>query len=216
MTEAEIMDRTNATIKMAQVTGDSVELVSNQLTAVWNNFYDGTKSLEYYADVMTKLGAVTASSTDEISEGVNKFASIASTIGLSYEYAASALATVTATTRESADVVGNAFKTLFARLQGLQLGETLDDGVTLNKYSKALDTIGISLFDTNGQVKEMDELLNELGDRWDKIGKAEQIAFAQTAAGVRQYAQLIALLDNWDTFQENLATSYASEGTLSQ
>jgi hypothetical protein len=66
---------------------------------VWNNFYDGSKSLEYYADVMTSLGAATASSTEEISEGLNKFAAIAETVGLSYEYAASALATVTATTR---------------------------------------------------------------------------------------------------------------------
>jgi hypothetical protein len=37
------------------------------MTSIWNNFYDGSKSLEYYADVLTQLGAVTASSTDEIS-----------------------------------------------------------------------------------------------------------------------------------------------------
>ena len=149
MTDEEIAERTAITIKMANAAGESAQKISNQLTSVWDNFYDGSKSLEYYADVMTKLGAVTASSTDEISEGVNKFASVADTIGLSYEYAASALATVTATTRESADVVGTAFKTLFARIQGLKLGETLDDGTTLNKYSKALDAVGISIFDQN-------------------------------------------------------------------
>jgi TP901 family phage tail tape measure protein len=105
------------------------------LTAVWNNFYDGSKSLEYYADVMTALGAATASSTDEIAGGLNKFAAVGKTIGLSYEYAASALATITSNTRESEEVVGTALKTIFARIQGLNLGETLDDGTTLNKYS---------------------------------------------------------------------------------
>jgi TP901 family phage tail tape measure protein len=110
-------------------------VVSDQLTAVWNNFAKGGENLEYYADVMTALGAATASSTDEISEGLNKFASVAETVGLSYEYAASALATVTATTRQSADVVGTAFKTLFARIQDLELGKTLDDGTTLGTYS---------------------------------------------------------------------------------
>jgi TP901 family phage tail tape measure protein len=108
------------------------------MTAVWNNFDDGSKSLEYYADVMTALGAATASSTDEIATGLEKFASISETVGLSYEYATSALATVTAETRQSADVVGTAFKTIFARIQGLSLGETLEDGVDLNKYSAAL------------------------------------------------------------------------------
>jgi hypothetical protein len=52
---------------MANVTRESAQTVSDQMTAVWNNFYDGSKSMEYYADVMTALGAATASSTDEIS-----------------------------------------------------------------------------------------------------------------------------------------------------
>jgi hypothetical protein len=55
---------------MANAARESASKVSDQLTAVWNNFYDGSKSLEYYADVMTKLGAYTASSTDEISAGI--------------------------------------------------------------------------------------------------------------------------------------------------
>jgi TP901 family phage tail tape measure protein len=116
LTEKQVKERTDITIKMANVTGQSVSEVSDQLTAVWNNFDNGTQSLEYYADVMTALGAATASSTEEISQGLNKFAAVAETVGLSYEYAAAALATVTATTRQSADVVGTAFKTLFARI----------------------------------------------------------------------------------------------------
>jgi TP901 family phage tail tape measure protein len=132
---------------MANAAGESAEKVSDQLTAVWNNFYDGTESLEHYADVMTALGAATASSTDEIAQGLEKFAAVADTIGLSYEYAASALATITSNTRESADVVGTALKTLFSRIQGLKLGETLEDGVDLNKYSEALQKVGISIFD---------------------------------------------------------------------
>lgn len=108
LSDQEVTDRTDTTIKMANVTGESAEVVSDQLTAIWNNFYDGSKSLEYYADVITELGAATASSTDEISEGLEKFSAIAGQIGLSYEYATSALATITAITRESADVVGTA------------------------------------------------------------------------------------------------------------
>ena len=54
---------------MANAAGISAETASEQLTAIWNNFYDGSKSLEYYADVMVRLGADTASSSDEIAEG---------------------------------------------------------------------------------------------------------------------------------------------------
>lgn len=214
LSESEVEARTNITIKMANAAGVSAQTVSDQLTAVWNNFYDGSKSLEYYADVMTALGAATASSTDEISEGLNKFAAVAETVGLSYEYATSALATVTATTRESADVVGTAFKTLFARIQGLTLGKTLEDGTDLNKYSDALNKVGINIKDTNGQMKDMDSILDELGSKWQTLGKDQQTALAQTVAGVRQYTQLVALMDNWDYFQENLEVAQGAEGTL--
>ena len=216
LTEAEVKERTDVTIKMANAAGQSAQIVSDQMTAVWNNFDDGSKSLEYYADVMTALGAATASSTDEIAAGLEKFAAIADTVGLSYEYSTAALATITSTTRQSADVVGNALKTLFARIQGLSLGETLEDGVDLNKYSKALDTVGVKVLDANGQMREMDDILDDLATKWDTIGKAEQTALAQTVAGVRQYTQLVALMDNWDFMKENLETAYTAEGTLQE
>ena len=216
LNDQQVKDRTDITVKMANVTRTSAQEVSDQMTAVWNNFYDGSKSLEYYADVMTALGAATASSTDEISEGLNKFAAIAETVGLSYEYSAAALATVTATTRESADVVGNAFKTLFARIQGLKLGETLEDGTDLNKYSQALKSVGIDIKDVNGDIKDMDQILDEMGAKWVTLAKDQQIALAQTVAGVRQYAQLMALMDNWDYFQENLGVANTSAGALEE
>lgn len=216
LSDVDVKKRTDTTIKLANVTGQSVEETANQMTAIWNNFDDGSKSLEYYADVITALGAATASSSKEISEGLNKFSAVAESVGLSYEYASAALATVTATTRESADVVGNAFKTLFARIQGLKLGETLDDGTTLNKYSQALYQVGIDIKDQSGQLKDMNTILDEMGSKWETLGKDQQIALAQSVAGVRQYTQLIALMDNWDFFKENLGTALGSEGALTE
>ena len=206
---------------MANAAGQSAQIVSDQLTAVWNNFYDGSKSLEYYADVMTALGAATASSTDEIAGGLEKFAAVGETIGLSYEYAASALATITSNTRQSEEVVGTALKTIFARIQGLNLGETLEDGTTLNKYSQALEKVGISIFESNGEIKKMDSILDEMAAKWQTLAKDQQIALAQTVAGVRQYTQLVSLMDNWDagdsdSMMANLATARGSSGALDE
>ncbi len=216
LNDKEVEARTAVTIKMANAAGESASKVSDQLTAVWNNFYDGSKSLEYYADVMTKLGAYTASSTDEISEGIQKFASVANTIGLSYEYATSALATLTAKTRESANTVGNSLKTLFARIQGLTLGETLEDGTNLNKYSKALEKVGISIKDQQGELKDMNTILDEMMNKWDSLSRAEKMALAQTVGGVRQYTQLVNLMENKDYFKELVGVAKNSEGTLNE
>lgn len=212
-----VQERSDVTVKMANVTGTAAQTVSDQLTAVWENFMkDGEHTTEWYADVMTALGAATASSTDEIAEGLEKFAAVADTVGLSYEYATAALTTITAKTRQSADVVGTALKTLFARIEGLNLGETLDDGTTLNKYSSALEAVGVNIKNEAGQLKDMDKILDEIGAKWNTIGKDQQIALAQTVAGVRQYNQFIALMDNWDFMQENLQTVAKASGTLEE
>ena len=210
----EVEERTNVTIKMANAAGVSAKTVSDQMTAVWNNFADGSKSLEYYADVMTALGAATASSTDEISAGLEKFAAVADTVGLSYENAAAALATITATTRQSADSVGTGLRTLFSRLQSVSLGQTLEDGVNLTKYSSALEKIGVSVLDTTGQLRSMDDILEDMGARWNQLNDSQKTALAQTVGGVRQYTTLIALMDNFDFYKQNQQVALGSEGTV--
>jgi hypothetical protein len=62
--------------------------------------------------------------------------------------------------------VGTAFKTLFARMEGLKLGETLDDGTTLNQYSTALAKVGVDIKTANGDLKDMDIILDEMGKKW--------------------------------------------------
>ena len=212
--EDQIKERTDITIKMANVLGSKAEEVSDYMTAIWNNFADPGDNLEKYADIITKLGAATASSAEEIAGGLEKFAAVGKTIGLSYEYATSALTTITAKTRQSEDVVGTALKTIFSRIQGLSLGETLEDNTDLNKYSAALKAVGIDIKDTNGELKDMDVILEEMGAKWQLLSRDQQVALAQTVAGVRQYNQLVALMDNWDFMQDNLKIANEAVGEL--
>lgn len=216
LTDKQVKERTDLTIKMANVTSQSAQAVSDQLTAVWNNFAKGGQNLEYYIDVMVALGAATASSSTEISEGLNKFAAVGETVGLSFDYAAAALATVTATTRQSADVVGTAFKTLFARIQDLELGNKLEDGTTLGQYSEALYSVGINIKTASGDLKDMNTILDEMGAKWSTLSADAQVALAQSVAGVRQYTQLMALMENWDYFKQNVNVAQESEGTLDE
>lgn len=217
LSDAIVKEYTDVTIKMANVTRDGATEVSSYMTAIWNNFNkDGTESAEHFADVLTALGAATASSTAEISDGLEKFASIADVTGLSYDYAASALATLIANTRQSADVVGTSLKTIFSRIEGLKFGETLEDGVDLNKYSEALAKIGVNVLDATGNLKDLDDILDDTAERWGTLSRAQQMATAQTVAGVRQYNNFISLMDNWDDMEDNLQTARTSDGTLQE
>ena len=212
----DVTERTNATLKLANTTGEAAKDVSDYMTAIWNNFDNGSHSIEYYADVLAKLGAETASSSDEIAAGLEKFASVADTVGLSYEYATSALTTITAATRQSADVVGTALKTLFSRIQDLELGDTLEDGTTIGTYSEALEKVGIDIKTANGDLKDMDDILDEMGAKWGTLQKDQRVALAQAVAGVRQYNQLMALMNNWSDMALNVQRTAEAEGTLNQ
>jgi hypothetical protein len=78
---------------------------------------------------------------------------------------------VVAETRQAPEVVGTAFKTLFARLQGLSLGETLEDGTDLNKYSEALATVGVEVKNQYGELKKADVILEETASKWKVLGE---------------------------------------------
>lgn len=213
----EVEEKTDVTIKMANVTGDAAADVSSYLTAIWNNFNkDGTQAAEHYADIMTKLGAETAASTSEIAAGLSKFSAVADTIGLSFEMASSTVTAIVDQTREAPEVVGTALKTIFSRVEGLKMGETLEDGTDLNKYSAGLAKVGVDIKDASGNLRDMDSILHDIGDTWETLNKDEQVALAQTVAGVRQYNQFIAMFDNWDKVEENLERAADAGGTLEE
>ena len=62
----------------------------------------------------------------------------------------------------------------------------------------------------------MDDILDDMASKWQTLNKDQQVALAQTVAGVRQYTQLVALMDNWDKFEMNLEVAEGAEGALQE
>jgi len=49
----------------------------------------------------------------------------------------------------------------------------------------------------------MDTILDELSEKWSSIGEAQKVALAETVAGTRQYAQFMAIMNNYDKILAN-------------
>lgn len=205
------------TIKAANASfGSSASEMSEYLTAVWNSYQVGANELERYVDIMAALGAKTATSLEEIATSMQKVAATANTVGVSMEQVSSIISTVSSVTRESAESIGTSYKTIFARIGDLKLGETLDDGVTLGQVSSQLDKIGVKILDANGEMRDMGTIIEELGSKWQTLSRAEQTAIAQVVAGKRQYTQLMALFENWDMYGQNMSIAQNADGSLQQ
>ena len=194
--------------------GSTASEMSEYLTAVWNSYQVGAEELERYVDIMAALGAKTATSLEEIATSMQKVAATSNTVGVSMEQVSSIIATVSSVTRESAESIGTSFKTIFARIGDLKLGKTLEDGVGLGQVSSELDKIGISILDTNGQMRDMGSIIEDLMEKWQTMSRAEQTAIAQVVAGKRQYTQLMALMENQDMYQANMSIAQNADGSL--
>lgn len=194
----------------------SAQEMSEMLTAVWNSYQVGEKELEHTVDVLAKLGATTASSMEEMATGMQKVAATANTVGVSMEQMSAMIATSASVTRQAPQTIGTAWNTILSRIGGLKLGETLEDGTDLNKYSKALQTIGVNILDATGNLRDMGGVIDEIGARWNSLNEAQKSALAQTVGGARQYTQILAFFENFDKYQKNFNTAQNSDGALQE
>ena len=213
--DATVKKKADLTLKAANASpGTSTEEMSEYLTAVWNSYKVGADELERYVDIMAALGAKTATSLEEIATSMQKVAATGNTVGVSMEQVSSIIATVSSVTRESAQSIGTSFKTIFARMGDLKLGKEDEDGIVLGQVSEGLEKIGVDILTANGDLRDMGDVITELGNKWQTMSNAEKAATAQLVAGKRQYTQLMALFENWDMYQENMDISMDSEGAL--
>lgn len=142
-------------------------------------------------DVYSNLAANAAANTHEIADAMTRTASIANAAGMEFETTAAFLTQMIETTRESAENLGTAMKTIVARFTEMKKapGEIVEvDGeeVNVNKVEAALKSVGVQLRDTQGQFRELDDVFLELSSKWDSLDVMSQRYVATMAAGSRR------------------------------
>ena len=213
LSEEDVQARTNTTLKVANVTGQSGNTVSEQLTAVWNGYKVSAAEAEQYIDKLSAVAAATASDLEELSTGMGKVASAANSMGVDIDQLNAQLATIISVTRQAPESVGTALKTIFARMTDIEAG-TEESGVTLGKYTAEMAAMGIRVLDSSNKLRDMGDVIEEVGSKWNSFTREQQVALAQTMAGTRQYNNLIALFDNWNMYTKAIETSKNSTGEL--
>lgn len=212
----EVQRRTEVTVKAAKAAGENVQQMSSELTSIWNNYKMMGEEQERAASVGAKMAAQTAVDFSDIAEAMQTAAAPAAQMGVSYNSLAAIIATVGDTTQQSASVIGNAFKTIFSRFQQLK-AEGTDGEVTLNRVSSQLQDLGVNVLDSSGELRKLDDVIQEVGESWDSWSSKQQLAIAQLVGGTRQYGQFLALMNNYDKYMNNLQSAELEDGsTLEQ
>lgn len=212
LSDEEVTRRTELTIKSAKAAGQSIADMSSQLTSIWNNYRMVGEEQEKAASVGAALAAQTAVDFKDIAEAMQTAAAPAAQMGVEYNQLAAIIATVGDVSQQSASTIGNAYKTIFSRFQQLR-SEGTDGQVTLSSVSSQLKGLGIEVLDQAGNLRNLGDVINEVGNNWDNWTQTQQTAIAQIVGGTRQYGQFLTLMQNFDKYQKNLAVANAEDGS---
>lgn len=214
----DVMTATTETLKLARVAAIDYASATDYMTSAVKGFGLSYQDLSHIMDVYSNLAAKTAADTEEISIAMSKVASIAHSTGMELETTAGFLTQIIATTREAPETAGTSLKTVIARFaevkklvsQGVNTG-TDEEGteIDVNKIETALRLAGVALRDSQGQMRDLDDVFIELSSHWAELDTLTQRYIATQAAGSRQQSRFLAMISDYDSLVETLG--YATD-----
>lgn len=191
---SESLSRVETSLKLVRVAGiDSKEAVAG-LTAAIKGFEGAGLTVASIGDKLAEVDTKFAVSTEDLINGLERASASARVAGVSLDELLAAVTTVQERTQRGGAVIGNAFKTIFARLGRTDTLKTLED-------------LGINVLDTSGNVRNAIPLFQELATELNKLGlrSVEAGEVIQKVAGVRQRDILISLVEDLNSSQSQFA-----------
>lgn len=207
---------TQAAVSAAKIAGISTADSVNYLTTALNGFRLSAEDAMLVSDKFAAVAASSATDYNELAVALSKVASQANLAGMSIDYTTALLAKGLETTREAPETMGTALKTIIARMREMSdYGETLEGDTDVNNVETQLRYVDIALKNTNGELRSTEDVLDELGRKWNTLSTNQQAAIAKALAGTRQQSRLIAMMDDYDRVIELQQISARSAGATS-
>ena len=163
------------------------------LTSVMKGFrIEATNSMDI-VDKLTQLDAKYATTAGDIATALSRTSAVAREAGLSLDQTAAALTTMIDVSQQDASSVGNAFRTILARYGNVKAtaftslvgdSEDIDDtNGSINDTEKVLGAIGIKIRSSSSDMRDFDDVMDELADKWVTLTDVEKNAVATALAG---------------------------------
>lgn len=163
---------------------------TDQLTAITKSYNVAVEDTSKIVDKLVQVDLSYAASTGEISTALQKVASSAGQAGVGLDKLIGLITISEEKTRQAPEVIGSAWQSIISRISKITAKVDLDDLVdeqgithTINDADKVLSKYGITLVDTNGKMREIGTVLDEIGAKWNNMSTLEQNQLAYVVAG---------------------------------
>ena len=184
----ETLKRINDALILSRLSGLDAAASVEGLTAAYNSFKSTGITT---SEILNKLVVVSqkyAVSERDLIEGIKRSASVADQAGVSFDELVGIITTVQERTARGGAVIGNAFKTIFARIQDTG---ALDD----------LRNLGIEVNDVSGKILPATSILQNLAKEFKNLSQTEQSDISKKLGGVYQLSNLLAAVKDLSSEQ---------------
>lgn len=154
------------------------DIVTDEITA----FGLSAKDASHFVDVMAYAQANSNTTTEALGEAYKEVASTAGRFGISVEDITAVLMTM-ANAGVKGGAAANSLNTVLTRL----MTNTKNCATELKKY-------GVSIYDSNGQMKSMSSILEGITNAFAGLNQEEQANLAKIIAGQNQYTAFLTIL----------------------
>lgn len=211
---AEVNKMVEASAIAAALGESTMAEASETLTSILNSYNLTANDAIKVTDKISQVAIVSAADFEEISTAIEKVASSAASAGLDLDHMMGYLAKMIETTREAPSNIGTALKTIVANFTQFKEDPSglTESGSDINKVDTALKSIGISLTDTYGEVRDLGDVLDELGQQWEYLTRNQKSYLATQIAGTRQQSRFYAMMNDYDRTLELIEESQDSAG----
>jgi TP901 family phage tail tape measure protein len=184
----ETLKRINDALILSRLSGLDAQQSVEGLTAAFNSFKETGITTSQILNKLVVVSQKYSVSERDLIEGLKRSASVADQAGVSFDELVGIITTVQERTARGGAVIGNAFKTIFARIQ--------DTGALQD-----LSNLGIQVTDLEGKVLPATRILQNLGAEFNNLSQLEQADIAKKLGGVYQLSNLLAAVKDLSSEQ---------------
>lgn len=213
--QADTTELVKSSLMLAKLANMDTATATEKLGAVMNGFNLEAQQSIGVLDRLVALDNAFFTSTEEIISAMQRSSSVAQSSGVDFEHLAAYITAVSSKTRTSAESIGEAMKTMLTRMQTIKMGKFFEDETqSLSDVEKALAQPGIeiALRKSNREFRDMQDVLDDIGTRWETFDPIQQSVIAGAIAGTRQAEKFRTIMNNFPEIQRALNIEIESGG----
>ena len=208
-----------------QLVGDVSQETANQFLIATDKAYKMNGDMKKLSDTIDKLNEIDnnyATSIQKVADGIGILAPIASQTHVSFEQMAAALGTITAVTQRSGSESARALRSLFLNI-AKDTSTEIEEGVTwtvdeINNLHDALKKYApevVRAAEASGKLINPMEAIGALAKSFEEgiLDEQKLMGIVSGLGGKLRSSQLLALIQNWDMYNDMLKTTAEAAGS---